>query len=92
MSSDDKQQASITVEMQAKSFQGRVLVFVTSSRGGGIEGATVSLNGPIQDQADTNANHVAEFGNVPVGNYEVRVTHPQHEDTTAQISEGDFGA
>ena len=90
---EETKQASITVELDPKSFQGRILVFVKESGGAGIEDATVSLSGPVDMTKQTDRNNVAEFDNVPIGEYSVDVSHPLYQKSaTYTISESAFEA
>jgi len=89
---DDTKTADIMVELEPKSFRGRILVFVKEADGQGIEDATVALSGPVEITKKTTKDHVAEFKGVPLGRYSVDVSHPLYEDSeTYTISESAFG-
>lgn len=59
--------------------------------GSPIEGATVSIQGPVSQQQQTDASGVALFEAVPIGDYSVSANANGYVGATKNVSSGDFG-
>lgn len=84
--------AGITLQIEEEGpDEGNINAAVVDEGQQPVEGANVSISGPVSDGKVTGTDGTASFSSVPIGQYSVAVTKEGWTEDQGTVEEGDFG-